>query len=162
MENKNGSGNKPSVLSEELLTTWLTFTSAVRNERIVKGFTFREILILHILCSEDSLSDSITATDIVNKTGMLKPQVNKLLDSLESRRLITRRRSDADKRYVLISPTASGRKQYLTEHRNIIALLDELTGELGTQHTRELIENMNSVSIIMDRLMSGQNTRRHK
>ena len=191
-ENINSSNN---LLSEQLLETWLSFTSVVRNERIVKGFTFREILILHILannetsaepvrepsCSHKSASNkapnsaqltsdessdheksaqknipdrNITATDIVNQTSMLKPQVNKILDSLESRKLIKRQRSDKDKRYVFISLTPYGRRQYLHEHKNIIDLIEQLISSLGEINTRKLISNLDSTAVIIGKLIS--------
>ena len=175
------------LLSEQLLETWLSFTSTVRNERIVKGFTFREILILHILANQDTCKTSaaksdtckssasksdtcktsaaksvqknipdrnITATDIVNQTSMLKPQVNKILDSLESRKLIKRQRSDKDKRYVFISLTPYGRRQYLHEHKNIIDLIEQLISSLGEINTRKLISNLDSTAVIIGKLIS--------
>ena len=189
----------PDALNEELLSTWLTFTSAVRSERIVKDFTFREIFIMHILSHHEAgtdikngadletgndvrsdacplassgapesttisdtvrkkVSGGVTATDIVNKTGMLKPQVNKILEALESRGLILRRRSAADKRYVFISLTPLGYSQYLKEHKDILSLLSTVTYELGERHTHELIVGLDSVSKIMNRLISGRNS----
>ena len=175
------------LLSEQLLETWLSFTSTVRNERIVKGFTFREIFILHILANQDTCKTSaaksdtckssasnsdtcktsaaksvqknipdrnITATDIVNQTSMLKPQVNKILDSLESRKLIKRQRSDKDKRYVFISLTPYGRRQYLHEHKNIIDLIEQLISSLGESNTRKLISNLDSTAVIIGKLIS--------
>ena len=175
------------LLSEQLLETWLSFTSTVRNERIVKGFTFREILILHILANQDTCKTSaaksdtckssasksdtcktsaaksvqknipdrnITATDIVNQTSILKPQVNKILDSLESRKLIKRQRSDKDKRYVFISLTPYGRRQYLHEHKNIIDLIEQLISSLGEINTRKLISNLDSTAVIIGKLIS--------
>lgn len=175
------------LLSEQLLETWLSFTSTVRNERIVKGFTFREILILHILANQDTCKTSaaksdtckssasksdtcktsaaksvqknipdrnITATDIVNQTSILKPQVNKILDSLESRKLINRQRSDKDKRYVFISLTPYGRRQYLHEHKNIIDLIEQLISSLGESNTRKLISNLDSTAVIIGKLIS--------
>ena len=193
-ENINSSNN---LLSEQLLETWLSFTSTVRNERIVKGFTFREILILHILANQDTCKTSaaksdtckssasksdtckssasksdtcktsaaksvqknipdrnITATDIVNQTSILKPQVNKILDSLESRKLIKRQRSDKDKRYVFISLTPYGRRQYLHEHKNIIDLIEQLISSLGESNTRKLISNLDSTAVIIGKLIS--------
>ena len=194
IENENSSNN---LLSEQLLETWLSFTSTVRNERIVKGFTFREILILHILanyetcaepirkpsCSHKLASDklpscaqltsdispdheksvqknipdgNITATDIVNQTSMLKPQVNKILESLESRKFIKRQRSDKDKRYVFISLTPYGRRQYLHEHKNIIDLIEQLISSLGESNTRKLISNLDSTAVIIGKLISTE------
>ena len=194
IENENSSNN---LLSEQLLETWLSFTSTVRNERIVKGFTFREILILHIpannetcaepirkpSCSHKLASDklpscaqltsdispdheksvqknipdgNITATDIVNQTSMLKPQVNKILDSLESRKFIKRQRSDKDKRYVFISLTPYGRRQYLHEHKNIIDLIEQLISSLGESNTRKLISNLDSTAVIIGKLISTE------
>ena len=177
------------LLSEQLLETWLSFTSTVRNERIVKGFTFREILILHILANQDTCKTSaaksdtckssasksdtcktsaaksvqknipdrnITATDIVNQTSMLKPQVNKILDSLESRKFIKRQRSDKDKRYVFISLTPYGRRQYLHEHKNIIDLIEQLISSLGESNTRKLISNLDSTAVIIGKLISTE------
>ena len=185
-ENINSSNN---LLSEQLLETWLSFTSTVRNERIVKGFTFREILILHILANNETCKTSaaksdtckssasksdtcktsaaksaqknipdrnITATDIVNQTSMLKPQVNKILDSLESRKLIKRQRSDKDKRYVFISLTPYGRRQYLHEHKNIIDLIEQLISSLGEINTRKLISNLDSTAVIIGKLISTE------
>lgn len=144
---------EPANLSEELLSAWLTLSAAVRNERLVQTMTFREIFICNILYQEESFGNkSVTATDIVSRTGMLKSQANKVLGSLEDRKLICRTRCDTDKRKVHIQITEAGSHIYLTEHQRILKLLSQLVHKMGTDTIAHFISEMNEVACIMKEL----------
>ena len=94
-------------LCENLLSSWLAVTASVRNERMVRSLTFQEVFICNILShAQKNNVKEITASVIVEQTGILKSQVNKILDTMEQKELIERLRSPHDKRYILIQLTA--------------------------------------------------------
>ncbi|HKM34563.1 MAG TPA: MarR family transcriptional regulator [Lachnospiraceae bacterium] len=151
---------EPVNLSEELLNAWLSLSAVVRNERLVQTMTFREIFICNILHQEKSTGKkAVTATDIVSRTGMLKSQANKVLCSLEERKLICRTRCDTDKRQIHIQLTEVGRKMYLTEHQRILQLLSQLVHKMGTDTIDHFIKELNQAACVMKELTDKGNTK---
>lgn len=143
------------TLCEDLLTSWLSLSTIVRNERLVSSLTFREMLVCHILTrasEEENLT--VTATDIVIQTGMLKSQVNKVLVSLESQGYLERCRSKQDKRQSYLHLTKDGSFRYQLEHQSVLTLLQKLVAELGDTKTESLIVELNLVSETMKHLLN--------
>lgn len=136
-------------LCDSLLEAWLSLSAAVRNERIVQTMTFREVFVCNILYRAQSSKQDIASSDIVRRTGMLKSQVNKVLDALEDRGLIKRERSEEDHRFILIRLTSKGSSAYEKEHAHVLIILQRLTGRLGEKETETLVHELNNVSAIM-------------
>lgn len=145
-------------LSEELLNAWLCLSAVVRNERLVQTMTFREIFICNILYQQGTVGGkTVTATDIVLRTGMLKSQANKVLCALEQRNFILRTRCHTDKRHIHIQLTDMGIKAYLTEHQQILDLLAQLVLKMGTDTTTDFIGHLNTAACVMKDLTGYNN-----
>jgi len=129
---------------EELLTAWLKLSATVRNERIVKYLTFREVFILNILTHTD-IGSFITATDIIEITGMLKSQVNKVLTDLEEEGFITREKDKTDKRKIHIMITEKGEEIYKKEHDGILNILDKVCEKLGESRIDSFVSEIYSI-----------------
>ena len=85
--------------NEELLESWLQLTGSINNERIVSKMPYNEVLICRILYR--NRSRKITATDLCEITKMQKSQMNRTLTSMEDKNIITRNRSEDDKRKII-------------------------------------------------------------
>lgn len=118
---------------ENLLTAWLRMSAGVRNERLVHSMTFNEVFVCNILYDRTVQGNEIvTATDICERTGMLKSQANKVLVAMESSGLIVRERSNEDKRKVVLQLTEKGIEKYLDEHARVLKILEMLVVKMGS------------------------------
>lgn len=86
-------------MNEELLEAWLRLSTILCNDRIVSEMPYNEALICNILYrrQRQDKKGTTTATDLCRQTKMLKSQMNRTLQSMEDKKIITRRRSDTDK-----------------------------------------------------------------
>ena len=139
---------------EELLTSWLSLSATVRNERMVKQLTFREVFICHILYREMKACDTpkVTASDIIAQTGMLKSQANKVLVTMEDNGLILREKSETDKRKIYIYLTRKGITCYREEHAGILKILRQVCHALGDRKIKSFIDAMNTVTDTMNNI----------
>jgi DNA-binding MarR family transcriptional regulator len=80
----------------------------LRSKRLVKqfGLTGPQLLILR----EIARTDEITASEMAKAISLSQATVTGILERLEKRALITRRRSKSDRRRVKVSATPTGRQ----------------------------------------------------
>ena len=118
---------------EALLRAWLSLTAAVCNRRIVSGLTFNEAVVCnHLLHQQQEAPDRpLNATDLCEKTSMLKSQINLVLSSLEQQGYLERSRSRTDRRQVDLTLTEAGRRAYEEAHQQASQLLGELVSRIG-------------------------------
>ncbi len=142
-------------LNEILLGAWLKISTAINNSRLVSEMTYNESLICNILYrnSIENPDMTLTATDLCNDTKILKSQMNRILTQLENKNLITRERSKEDKRRVYIRLTKEQSNAYLTQHAQILQLLDEIIEKLGEEKTLEIINSLNRISDVADEII---------
>lgn len=109
-EQTAGFSAQDKALLNELMST--TFNSVTRieekslNNRLLKGLTIAEI---HTLAAV-GLHGSVPMKTIAAKLGVTLATVNASVTKLEGKGHLTRTRSEADRRQVLVSLTSSGRK----------------------------------------------------
>ncbi len=139
-------------LCEDLLAAWLSLSATIRNERLVRSMTFREVLLCNILYNEMLEGHDVTATDIVQRTGILKSQVNKIVVSMETSGLISRVSAVHDKRKLIILLTEKGKTAYLKEHQQILNILDSLLTQLGKEKITTLTAQFNEVTDTMRKI----------
>ena len=136
---------KTSTKSEQLLKSWMALSGVLRNERLVTGFTFREISICEFIYKADK--DSIvTPSDITEYTGMLKSQTHKVLSDLEAKGYITREKNPDDRRQTILKLTDEGKKSYLKEHKEVIKLLDRVTVGMSDAKVKNLCQGINEIT----------------
>lgn len=126
---------------EALLSAWLCLCGRVKNDRIVKGMSFNEIFVCNILHGL-SKGESVSATDIVEKTGMLKSQVNKVLSDLEGKNMISRNPSKEDKRKIEVMLTEEGASIYEKEHESVLLLMQKLRKKLGEKQVENATKTL--------------------
>lgn len=90
---------------------------------------------------------------------MLKSQMNRTLNLLEAKNIITRKRSDTDKRQVYIIFKLEDAHIYKEQHKKILALLDEIISQLGTEKTADIISALTDVANIADSIINEKATK---
>lgn len=133
---------------ERLLSAWLTLSSTLWNERVVTGMTFNEAFICNLLAHQanDAPEQPLTATDLCERTRLLKSQMNKVLSEMEKKGYIQRARSEKDKRQIFIRLTETGQRAYAAEHAGITAILNQLVRDLGEEKALHAAETVDEIS----------------
>lgn len=141
-------------LNEELLASWLRLSTCVNNSRFVSEMSYNESLVCSILYRHQRTSPEkhLTATNLCQMTKMVKSQMNRILNQLEKKDVITRVRSTIDKRQVYVSFNLEQAKAYEKQHKQILVVLDHIIDELGPKKTEEAIALFEKVSDIAEGL----------
>ncbi len=123
------------ALGESLLDAWITLSFTLWNERFMTDLTFNEACICNFLYHQASTAPEalLTATDLCQRTQLLKSQMNKILSEMEQKGYIRRERSEKDKRQFLIYLSDKGLSAYQKEHANISAILEQIIAVLGEE-----------------------------
>lgn len=144
-------------LHESLLNSWLRLSTSINNARLVSEMTYNESLICNILYNQSKTNSSpITATELCQMTNMLKSQMNRTLTHLENKNMITRERSEVDKRQILITMNLEQCHTYEKQHAQILKILDAVIANLGEEKTLNTIHTLNQISDIANHLNLGK------
>ena len=87
----------------------------------------------------------LTATDLCERTRLLKSQMNKVLSEMEKKGYLQRLRSDKDKRQIFLHLTDAGREAYAREHAGITAILDHLVSDIGEEKALAAADVVNEI-----------------
>ena len=142
-------------LYEKLLSSWVRLSTAVVNNRVVTNMSYNESLVCHVLY-ENTLSEKpkeLTATDLCEKTHILKSQMNRILTSLENKNIITRIRSLKDKRQINIALNMDHAGLFKTQHEHIIKLIETIVDRIGLDTTKDAIRIFDIISDTADDLL---------
>jgi len=93
-------------------------------------------------------ADTLTAREIVRRTGLHKTKVSRAVSALESRRWLERNRDEADRRIEHLTLTRTGRKGYDA----LTALLKAREAELLNRLSGKELETVGSALAILDRV----------
>ena len=142
-------------LNEELLHAWLRVSTSIVNSRIVSELTYNETLVCNALYRNmlEQGGKPLTATDLCGMTNMLKSQMNRTLNLLEVKGLITRQRSTEDKRQVFVMFNSDKADAYQAQHARILKLLDGIIGELGEEKAEEVVNTLLQIANIADEIL---------
>lgn len=142
-------------LNEKILDAWVRVSLAINSERVVSDLTYNESVICNILYRNERLESGAktTATDLCNQTKMLKSQMNRTLNSLEKREIITRKRSDTDKRQIYVKFNLDKADVYIKQHAKILRLVDTFIERFGEGKANEIVEMFNAISDMADEVM---------
>ena len=140
--------------NEALLGAWLRLSTSINNSRLTSDMPYNESLICNILYrnSIDTPERQLTATDLCNMTKMLKSQMNRTLNQLEEKNMITKERSFEDKRKIYICLNPVQVQSYLAQHTKILYLLDRVIEKLGDTDTETTIRIFHTISDIAEEL----------
>ncbi len=135
----NSVDNQPAQLNEALLKAWLRLSTSVINTRIVSEMSYNESLVCNILYKSSKAGSKLTATELCQATKMLKSQMNRTLNQLEQKNMITRERSAVDRRQILIAFNMEQADQYEKQHEDILSIIDHIIAQLGPEDTTQAI-----------------------
>lgn len=138
---------------EALLRAWLGLTAAICNRRMVSGLTFNEAVVCnHLRYQQENHPDTpLTATDLCEKTSLLKSQMNGVLASLEKQGYLTRSRSSRDRRQVFLTLTEAGDRAYQKAHKQASDLLQEFVSKIGVKTADDLTAQFeHSIAVIQN------------
>lgn len=138
------------MLNEELLSVWLRLSGVINNQRLVTGLSFNEALVCNLLVRAARTGGSLTASELCAETRILKSQMNAILLSLERHGVISRQRSQLDRRRVELRLTPDGLDRYTAAHSHILTLIDRLVATQGEDFIRALIPMLQQVTDTFD------------
>ena len=141
-------------VSEDLLSAWLRLTTTISNERIVSEMPFNEALICNLLYHEAKKNPEmqLTATDLCERTRMLKSLMNRTLNQMEEKGMIQRRRSTKDKRQVFIALNMQKMDIYLNQHHQILVLINRIVKKFGEEKAMEVYHIFEEISDIAEQV----------
>lgn len=147
-------------LNEKLLDMWLNLSATICNDRIVSVMRFNEAFVCNLLYKQYTQSPTsyLTATHLCEKTKMLKSQMNKTLNALEEKGVITRFKSDKDKRMIYISLREDNLNLYRSEHQKVLDLIDALIAKTGEDQVIQAIQSINILTKNFEMLMQERTT----
>ena len=93
---------------------------------------------------------NMTATDLCNKTKILKSLMNLTLNNLEKKEMIRRVRSKKDKRQYYLVLNEEHIDVYNREHKRIIGLIKEATKELNDTEIQTIIDVLGKITDSME------------
>lgn len=134
-------------INEEVLEAWLRLTTVISNAKIVSDMPYNEALICNFLYNNQLQSPEhpLTATDLCRQTKMLKSQMNRTLQSMENKQLITRKRSDSDKRQVFIFLNTKS-EAYKKQHEKSLQIINSLADKIGAEKTKDIASLFNTIA----------------
>ena len=127
------------MLNEELLFTWLQLGNVVDNQRLVSGMSFNEAMVCGLLVRAREEGGCLTASDLCRETRILKSQMNAILRSLERKGILSRRRSEGDRRRIELELLPEGMARYQEGHQRIQRLASRLISEMGEEKILTLL-----------------------
>lgn len=145
-----------SNMNEALLNAWLRLNTTVSTPRLVSDMTYNESLICTILYQHTHTQNpqALTATTLCSMTNMLKSQMNRILNQLEEKNMITRERSTLDKRQILITMNPNQCHTYERQHSQIMNVLDAVIDSLGIEKAKSAIHLFNDISDVAEQINS--------
>ena len=132
-------------LDEKVLEAWLDISTSINNDRLVPTLTYNEALVCHFVYLVKD--EDITASVLCQKTGILKSQMNRILNELENKGLIQKIRSEVDKRDIFIVPGIKA-KQFDEHHEKILTIVNKVTSRLSPTKSQEVIDLFQEVAKI--------------
>ena len=139
---------------EKLLSAWLYLSLTVRGNRVLSGLTLNEAAICHFLDISDSAG--LTASQLCDATKLLKSQMNRELNALESRGAIERNADPFDKRRILIRLTNQGRLDYYKEHSRVLRIFQAINDDLGDEEMARLAKNLHRATQVADKIIQEE------
>jgi DNA-binding MarR family transcriptional regulator len=145
-------------LQENLLYAWMEMSVFIRRNRIMADLSFNEVMICGMLYRQQKTDPPLTATELGERTNLLKSQINHILTNMEQRGLIERTRSTTDKRVVYVQLSEEGRQTYAREHTGVMEILKAVHEEFGSEKTRELTNMLKKATSIVNNYMDPNAT----
>ena len=130
----------------ELLDAWMNMTANLKVNRLLQDMSLNEMFI----CSYIYRFNKASFKQLIEKTNLLKSQMNRQLNDLIEKGFVTKNTDDNDKRKIVLEMTEKGKEVYLKEHEKVVALISRVTKELGNKKTASLAKLMKEAVGVLD------------
>ena len=130
-----------------LLMAWVKLSGMIKNNRITKGLQYNEATVM-LLLYRRYMSDRegfISVREIISETGMLKSLVNRTVNSLEEKGLLTKCKGEKDKRTVFVRCVEEKLDTFLAVHNSSLEVakgIVDIIGEEDTEHFIRIVEKL--------------------
>lgn len=124
--------------TESLLDSYLRFSTAISNERLVSELPYNEALICNLL--QRAAPQALTATELCGQTQMQKSQMARTLNEMEEKGLILRRRSQSDRRQVLVELDRDRAQAFFRQHAKTLEMAEAIGRRLGPEKIQTLTD----------------------
>ena len=148
-----------SSLKEQLSSQMLDF-HRLYNEKIsrriraihVEALSQAEFLLLAIVLE----NDGVNMTELVTRSTMKKQQVNRMVNQLEEKGMLVRKRCDTNRRTVRLIPTEAALALQKQVTEEVEAELAALFGQLDTGMAEEYLQAIQTINSILEKFPAGQ------
>lgn len=134
-------------IAEEILSEWIKVTSVIQNARIVRYLTYNEALVCNYLWRQlDAGPDYLTPTQLCRMTGITKSLMNRIIKSLEEKKLIEYIRLTNDRRCTPVRFNREKESLFLMVHNNSIETVNKLIEVLGDEKAERILEALRDIT----------------
>lgn len=134
-------------IAEEILSEWIKVTSVIQNARIVRYLTYNEALVCNYLWRQlDAEPDYLTPTRLCKMTGITKSLMNRIIKSLEEKKLIEYIRPTNDRRCTPVRFNREKESLFLMVHNNSIETVNKLIEVLGDEKAERILEALRDIT----------------
>lgn len=127
-------------LQEDLVMSWIKITGILKNNRITKYLSYNEAIIMLFAYNEYKTNGrGISFKQLVLSTKMMKSLVNRTVNSLKDRGLVTISSDENDKRSCIISIAADKLDVFLAVHSQSLALSEKIISVIGEDDARAFL-----------------------
>lgn len=113
------------------------------------GLSYAKVRALVTLADED---DEVTAGQLARLAGLTPGSVTTMLDHLEAKQIVARRRSESDRRVVVVSLTPRGRELVAEKRARWRSRWEEAFADLSEEQVRGAAEVMRRMTRMFDDL----------
>ncbi len=139
------------IQAENLLSAWVKISSIMKSSRLTRGLPYNEAIIM-LLLYKRYLADengSVSIKEIIEETHMLKSLVNRTVNALEKKGLLTRCDLPGDKRLGYVRCVSEKLGIFLDVHNSSLSLARRVIDLIGTEDTdafTRLVAKMNEAN----------------
>lgn len=129
-----------NTLQENLVLAWIKITGILKNNRITKDLSYNEAIIMLFTYNKYRLiGKGINFKELVSSTNMMKSLVNRTVNSLKEKGLVTVSTDESDKRLCVISIVEDKLDVFLAVHTQSLALSQKVISIIGEDDTRTFL-----------------------
>lgn len=148
--NRN-SGGKSMNQNEELIKSWIRFSSIIKNNRIIEHYNYNEAILLNLAYEAYQQNKGVYLKDILSFTKMLKSLANRTINQLVLQGFVFRKKDTFSKRQIIyFNPDKE--QEYLVMHQFILNKVQGIINILGEEDTNHFIRIVQKLDTYSDNL----------
>lgn len=124
--------------SEEVITAWISLTSIIKNNRIMKEYGYNESITLNLVYQAYKKGEDIYLQEIIRKTKMLKSLTNRTINRLIEKGFVYRKK-DANSNRQMICFVPAKENDYLVMHKSTLNKVNKILEILGEKDALDFI-----------------------